>query len=310
MRKLFAALITLLFMFSFALAETPETVDPIDAWFDACYAELVPQGLTASQTRERSMPFEGLPILSLRLTVEGDLRFGRYVQYVRTALLDAETFQELPLEAVFSDMDALQDFLDAYVEENVLEELNTYLDANELLPVPLDAVYFSESGVTFHYPAERFQYFSGHAGAVQLQWYELRDYLAVDAPASPLPLKDGGQIDALLEQFGSLTEPDLVQGGEIYEFESPVLRGVQAVADTEGQVIAVRTARFSVDGVEPGMDRQAVEALLGAPVTASEISASAAPYLRLQAGVQAEYPAFTLYYNEAGVLYLLENSLR
>ena len=310
MRKLLAVLMMLMLSLSFAMAEAPEQTDPIDAWFDAQYAELVPLGIDAVQIREQSMPFEGLPVISLRITVEGNLRFGRYVQYVRTALMDSETFEELPLETVFSDLDALQAFLDAYVEENVLDGLNTYLDANDPLPVPLDNVYFDQYGAAFHYPAERFQYFSGHAGAVQLQWYELQDFLSVDVPESPLPLSPGGQIDELLERYGSLTDPDLVQGGEIYEFEAPLLRGVQAIADESGRVIAVRSARFSMNGTAPGMDRTEVEALLGAPDTAAEISAAAAPYLRLSAGIQAQYPDFTLYYNEAGRLYLLESSLQ
>ena len=309
MRKLLVVLMLLTVVFAVAVAEAPEENEWIDLWFDTQYAQLLPAGAGASQERQESMPFEGLPIVSLRLTVEGDLYFGRYAQYVRTALKDADTGEDVPLEAVFADLDALGDFLDAYVEENVMEELNTYLDANDLLPVPLNNVYFSQSGVTFHYPAERFQYFSGHAGAVQLQWYELRDFMAVDAPESPLPLAPGGQIEDLLQSCGSLTEPDLVQGGEIYEFEDPGLRGVQAIADENGRVISVRNARFSVNGAEPGMDRDAVEALLGAPDQMTPISADAAAYLRLDAGSQARYPDFTLYYNEAGAAYLLENSL-
>ena len=310
MRKLFAAMMILMLMMTAALAEESPGQDFIEAWFHDQYAQLVPfEGLQAAQTREQSAPFGSLNAVCLRLTVEGDLLFGRYIQYVRTALLDAETGEPLPLETVFSDLDALQEFLDGYVEENVREELNTYLDADELLPVPLDTVYFSADGVTLYYPAERFQYFSGHAGAVQLQWYELRGLL-VEEPASPLPLAPGGRIDALLEACGSLTDPDLVQGGEIYEFEAPVLRGVQAIADESGLVTAVRYGRFSLSGAEPGMERSNVEALLGAPDAAAEISAAAASYLRLEPGVQAIYPNYTLYYDDAGVLYLLEQSLR
>ena len=73
---------------------------------------------------------------------------------------------------------------------------------------------------------------------------------------------------------------------------------------------AVRYGRFSLSGAEPGMERSNVEALLGAPDAAAEISAAAASYLRLEPGVQAIYPNYTLYYDDAGVLYLLEQSLR
>ena len=279
-----------------------------EAWFADQEAQLVPPGVEAQVDRQAyalALP-EGRQALSLRLTAEGNLRFGRYDQIVRTALLDAETGEEIGLEAIFPDPDALQEFLDAYVEENVLEGLNTYLDASDLLPVPLDAVSFDDQGVTFHYPTNRFRFFSGHAGAVQLQWYELRDYMALSEMGAPLPLEPGGNIDELLETYGSLTEPDLVTGGELYEFEAPALRGVQAIADDTGRVIAVRYARFEWRGVTPGMSREEVEALLsGADVTV-DLDADTAVYLWVQPGTRADYGDTRLYYDEDGTLCLLE----
>ena len=279
-----------------------------EAWFADQEAQLVPPGVEAQVDRQASalaLP-EGRQALSLRLTAEGNLRFGRYDQIVRTALLDAETGEEIGLEAIFPDPDALQEFLDAYVEENVLEGLNTYLDASDLLPVPLDAVSFDDQGATFHYPTNRFRFFSGHAGAVQLQWYELRDYMALSEMGAPLPLEPGGNIDELLETYGSLTEPDLVTGGELYEFEAPALRGVQAIADDTGRVIAVRYARFEWRGVTPGMSREEVEALLASADVTVNLDADTAVYLWVQPGTRADYGDTRLYYDEDGTLCLLE----
>ena len=279
-----------------------------EAWFADQEAQLVPPGVGAQVDRQASalaLP-EGRQVLSLRLTAEGNLRFGRYDQIVRTALLDAETGEEIGLEAIFPDPDALQEFLDAYVEENVLEGLNTYLDASDLLPVPLDAVSFDDQGVTFHYPTNRFRFFSGHAGAVQLQWYELRDYMALSEMGAPLPLEPGGSINELLETYGSLTEPDLVTGGELYEFEAPALRGVQAIADDTGRVIAVRYARFEWRGVTPGMSREEVEALLSSADVTVDLDADTAVYLWVQPGTRADYGDTRLYYDEDGTLCLLE----
>ena len=279
-----------------------------EAWFADQEAQLVPPGVEAQVDRQASalaLP-EGRQVLSLRLTAEGNLRFGRYDQIVRTALLDAETGEEIGLEAIFPDPDALQEFLDAYVEENVLEGLNTYLDASDLLPVPLDAVSFDDQGATFHYPTNRFRFFSGPAGAVQLQWYELRDYMALSEMGAPLPLEPGGNIDELLETYGSLTEPDLVTGGELYEFEAPALRGVQAIADDTGRVIAVRYARFEWRGVTPGMSREEVEALLSSADVTVDLDADTAVYLWVQPGTRADYGDTRLYYDEDGTLCLLE----
>lgn len=279
-----------------------------EAWFADQEAQLVPPGVEAQVDRQASalaLP-EGRQVLSLRLTAEGNLRFGRYDQIVRTALLDAETGEEIGLEAIFPDPDALQEFLDAYVEENVLDGLNTYLDASDLLPVPLDAVSFDDQGVTFHYPTNRFRFFSGHAGAVQLQWYELRELTALSEMGAPLPLEPGGSIDELLETYGSLTEPDLVTGGELYEFEAPALRGVQAIADDTGRVIAVRYARFEWRGITPGMSREEVEALLSSADVTVDLDADTAVYLWVQPGTRADYGDARLYYDEDGTLCLLE----
>lgn len=305
MRKLCVWMLMALLLIVPALAEE---ADPAEAWFAEQAALLNPLGLEAAEQREMydlALP-DGTQAVSLCLTMEGDLRFGRYAQYVRTALMDRETGEMLSLDAVFNDLDDLQQFLDAYVEDSVLEELNTYLDANDLLPVPLDAVCLDELGVTFHYPAERFQFFSGHAGALQLQWYELRDDLAIDLPEQPFPLAEVDTIDVLLAEYGSLTDPDLVEGGEIYEFESPALRGIQAIADENGTVHAVRAFRFSVKGAEPGMSREEAEALLGAPLKSEALDADAARRLRLQEGEAAYYDGFIFYYDLTGSLYLAE----
>lgn len=309
MKKILLMSLVLCLLAAVCRAEAPEAAA---LWFEARRAELNPLGLEAEEKAEAyalALP-DGREALSLCLTLSGDLHFGRYAQLARTGLIDAETGEELGLDQVFHDLDALQDFLDAYVEENVLDSLNSYLDISELLPVPLDAVCFGEQGVTFHYPAERFQFFSGHAGAVQLQWYELRDFLAIEVEEAPLPLEPGEDIQTLLERYGSLTDPDLVTGGELYEFEAPLLRGVQAVADENGTVISVRYGRFEQAGVRPGMNREEAEALLGLPDTAVALDGTAAQYLRVQAGTVAQYGEWQYYYDEAGALYLLERCLR
>ena len=320
MRKMIALLLSLLLLCGAAWAEAPQAEAPDALWYAEQYAALTPPGVEARRTElTYALPLaEGRTALSLCLTVEGDIRFGRYDQVIRAALLDGETGEPLGLDMVFADLDALQDFLDTYVEERVIDGLNTYLDAADLLPVPLDAVSFDASGVTFHYPSERFMFFSGHAGAVHLAWYELAEQLLIDPPQADAraeaaegrlgPLALGGDVEALLEEYGSLTDPDLVADGWIYEFEAPALRGVQAIADDAGTVTALRSARFEVAGVCPGMTSQQAEEALGEPLSAWTVEADDAEMLRLQPGAAARYEGFTLYYDEEGCLLLMEVS--
>ena len=314
MKKALLFVLCMLFLPLFAHAEEAGFAAQ---WFEAQKAETIPAGIEAAideRVYTLALP-DGRDALSLCLTVEGDLRFGRYAQLVRTGLIDEATGEDVSLDAVFTDLDALQEFMDTYVEENVLDSLNTYLDANDLLPVPLDAVCMDAQGVTFHYPMERFQYFSGHAGAVQLQWYELREMTRVSAAELPLPLLPGGAIEDLLTAHGSLTDPDLVTGGELYEFEDPALRGVEAISDAEGTVAAVRYSRFEWRGARPGMTRQEAEAAAGAPGIAVPLDDGAARGLRLETGMAAQYAwdentLITLYYDDAELLYKAELRLR
>jgi len=324
MRK---GLILLMLLCCIALpAAGEETADFAAQWYEEQAALLIPAGVEAArqeQTYALTLP-DGSQALSLCLTVEGDIRFGRYAQITRTALLAADTGEALGLEAVFSDVEALQAALDAYVEENLLDNLNTYLDVNDLLPVPLDAVCFGPEGVAFHYPAERFMFFSGHSGALHLKWYELEGLLALSIPDTEEmaaaregrmgPVSLGDSMADLLERFGSLTDPDLVTGGELYEFESPLLRGLQAVADETGAVIALRSARFDLDGLQPGASREEAESLLGAPASATALDGGAAQYLRVRPGTVAAYTQehclLKLYYDESGTLYLAETAVR
>ena len=325
MRKLLLIVLILLCLALPALAEEGET------WFDRQFAELVPPGVEARREEKTyALPLaDGCTAESLRLTVEGDIRFGRYAQITRTALVDAATGEALELDAVFTDLDALQAFLDAYVEENVLEALNTYLDANDLLPVPLDCVSFDEYGVTFHYPSERFMYFSGHAGAVQLQWYELGDCLLIPPESATLArLRQGdlcgltlnAPVEELMARYGAMTDPDYVYGGGlIYDFEAPALRGIQAIETGQGRAGILRASRFDLNGIRPGASIAEVMGKLWMPIGIELIDQAAAEDGRLLSGTVISYElaaldgpdetadsSFRLYFDENDTLYLLE----
>ena len=126
MKKALLFVLCMLFLPLFALAEEAGFAAK---WFEAQKAETIPAGIEAAideRVYTLALP-DGRDALSLCLTVEGDLRFGRYAQLVRTGLIDEATGEDVGLDAVFPDLDALQEFMDTYVEENVLDSLNTYL---------------------------------------------------------------------------------------------------------------------------------------------------------------------------------------
>ena len=119
MKKALLFVLCMLFLPLFAHAEEAGFAAK---WFEAQKAETIPAGIEAAideRVYTLALP-DGRDALSLCLTVEGDLRFGRYAQLTRTGLIDEATGEDVSLDAVFTDLDALQEFMDTYVEENVL----------------------------------------------------------------------------------------------------------------------------------------------------------------------------------------------
>lgn len=283
---------------------------------------------------------DGTRVMSLCMTIEGDIHFGRYSQQVYTALLDLNTGEEIPLSRLLDEEKAADRLSEIVLE--VQEALNAYLDAGDLTPVPLESVCFDERGMTVHYPAERFSYFSGHAGAVELRYYELADVWtqemlsALETPLAPgeqaesirsaakegvlwglEELRVGALLSEALEQFGTLTEPDYITNGEIYEFEHASLRGVYVIAargaenDASATIQAVRSRRISLGGLCTGVSmREDCLEMMGTPSFSVTLDADTAEYMRLEAGSMDVYPAekceLKLYYDGEGCLYAAE----
>lgn len=332
MKKLLIVMSVIVILFCQAAAEG---LSVADAWLDNEAAALIPDGVEVQCTRTE-FPFSlsnERQTVSVSLTVEGKLKFGRYDQVTHTALLDAITGEEIGLEEVFSDLEVLQDYLNTYVEQNVMDLLNTYLDAADILPVPTDCVSFDEYGITFHYPSERFRFFSGHAGAIQLLWYELADYLLIDPPAVD-QLTEARQgklfgisiyelLDNVLNQYGSLSDPDIIYLDQlIYDFEDSALRGVQVIGNPQKleEELILRTTRFDLGGVYPGMTQKETERVLGMPAAEGLLDMQTVTLSRLKPGCYMEYHfnlseyttsnnceiSVTLYFDETDSLYQME----
>ena len=275
----------------------------------------------------------GVNYASVRFTQQGKIRFGRYGQTVSTVLIDLTDGSEVPLEALF-DLEALSAFLDLYVEEKVLPYINTYLDASELLPVPLDTVYLGPDGLTIHYPADRFSFFSGNSGAVEIKYYELADVLPIeeshpDAAQQIFALAGKGILPGVQEVWldmtlsgalailGEITDPDYIADGEIYEVERPSLRGVHLIAPRGAQVdestllSGIRSQRVNMCGLKTGVtERDTCIQVLGAPQASVVLDAAAAESYRVAEGKMDTYAAgdyaLNLYYDMNDVLFAVE----
>lgn len=274
---------------------------------------------------------EGAHFRSVRALETSEALFGRQEKNMKAAVIDLSTEETVPLDRLFADVDAAQAFLNAYVEENVLPTLNTYLDRSDVLPVPMDNVYFGPSGVTFYYPSEAFSYFSGNGGAVELKYYELAAFLTQDALAAKADgllfafpdARPGEPLQSALARLGALTEPDFITDGEIYEVEDASFRGAHLIAprgaqdDDNAPVQAVRVTRADLKSLITGLSLRAdCRRLLGQPDETGVIGASEAEGLRLAPGTYDRYGTLpevegytlTLYFDAIDTLYAAELS--
>lgn len=346
MKKMLAIILTCLMTLplGMACAEITQTEDNAFSaqWIAEQSAQLLAlgEGVTLQTQRYAFTLADGARLESLCLTASGSIRFGRYGQQVRTALINLDTGESVSLDALILDETALEERLTACVE-GYQEQLNTYLDANDLLPVPLDSVCFTPRGLLIHYPAERFSFFSGNSGAVLIRYDLLADLLpagvspqdgltagqlaqqvrgaAAQGYLAGMPeLRVGESLHAALTAYGTLTEPDYIEDGEIFEFESPLFYGAYAVAprgaedDEAALITAVRSREICLGGLSTGAAaQQDVIALLGEPQASVEISAETAEYNRLPVGKGLQYAcgAYTLTFyfdTDTQLLYAVE----
>ena len=147
---------------------------------------------------------------------------------------------------------------------------------------------------------------------------QVRDAAAQGYLAGMPELRVGESLHAALIAYGTLTEPDYIEDGEIFEFESPLFYGAYAVAprgaedDEAALITAVRSREICLGGLSTGAAaQQDVIALLGEPQASVEISAETAEYNRLPVGKGLQYAcgAYTLtfYFDmETQLLYAAE----
>lgn len=244
--------------------------------------------------------------------------------------VDLTDGSDITFNQLFTDEAALRRDLEEYLDYGVGPELSAHLRNSELTPVP-EVFGLTETGLTLYYPMERLSTLSDRAGAVTILWYELREHLrledgdilprigardmlvpapdsgekirtAVEAGTLPgVPVTLGGSVQEATDTYRMLTDPDLYQDGRMFALEDAAFRQVWLLTDAltektwdKSVIKGLRVDRFNLWGLYPGLDRQAVEAMLGQPDTVLTLDADMADAYRL-------VPGESLYYNYTGV---------
>lgn len=177
---------------------------------------------------------------------------GKRDGHTWTALsYDLSTGDRLTLDRLFEDTDAAVAQMEAIAEASLSEELNSYMEFSDILPLPQENFTLDQTGITFWYPQEQFSFFSGFSGACQF-WYEELDGLwmesitpertdeqirseiaaAVSNGTIPgVPVQMGERILNVCERYRLLRAPDEFPGGKYFLMEDPRFRDVCVLSD-------------------------------------------------------------------------------
>lgn len=249
-------------------------------------------GVSLSQTA-RSYVNEKLA--SLAVVWQGTQPDGTEGCRPYSVTLDLETGLEIGFDQLFSDAAGAVSAMEAIIENDVLDGMNAYIEAADLLPMPTNCFSFDETGLTVYYDDSRYRMFDGRCGYVTFYWHELAAFIGEDSPvyalsrpqeASAQAIRsaggsfDGNGLLAVHEPLGgamhaySLTdEPDYTSYSILYPLSQPELRGmaveIAKYAETDEAdtpICAVRHSCISWHGLTTGMStREEILSLLGEP---------------------------------------------
>lgn len=259
-------------------------------------------------------------VASLALIWEGEQPDGSRGCRPYSIALNLETGEEIDsLDALFDDPQAAVDAMEGILERDYLEEMNTYIEVAELLPLPRDCFSFDEVGLTVYYGDDRYRTFEGQSGYVTFYWYELERYIGEESPVYALSRQQEADAKAIrgaqtffgehrllglhepLEKaigaYALTDEPDYTANSILYPLESPELRGcfveIPKYAETKPEdtpISAVRHSRVSWHGLTTGVTtREEIEALLGEPEKTLLYDEGDAADMMLEPGVSLLY---------------------
>ncbi len=230
--------------------------------------------------------------LSILFSAEGKMLSGRPSQVYYPITLNMETGEPVAFEELFTDPDGAKAFIEAYLEEEVEPTLSTYLENNQLFPVPYERFFLDGFGrVLLLYENSQLSFLSGFSGAIAFRYSELWDWLDTSPEGIPMqvlwhegtryawndPLQGsfaekndewiyndslyglssdiyiGQPLEEALNAHRPAADSGFYPGGAYYEVENPALRGTLILTDeNETTVSGLLTSRVDHFGIETG----------------------------------------------------------
>lgn len=244
--------------------------------------------------------FQRENILSIVLSVRGMWDDPLIRQRYYTFNFDLQSGQPITLsslmeapETAFSQMEQI------ITRETEKEDFNAYLENTQVLPMPRDQFSLDAHALTVYYSASQYSMISGTSGAFRFLYYEIESLLSLENPVTEIltelilrpedpaaqvfrdieagqlpgiPAQIGQELQAYLDAYQVLREPDITLLERLYQFESPLMQqtwlGSEVYLD-EGAaptVISIRTEQLDLYGLRPGVSTlEDVVLMLGDP---------------------------------------------
>ena len=278
-------------------------------------------------------------VLSCVFTAQGAVVNNRSTHVYTAANIDLRTGDVITFGDLFRDENAARAAIEEYLDWEVAPALSAHLQNSALTPLP-ETFGLDATGLTLYYPIDQLSTLSDRAGKVHIAWCDLRAHLRLERgsvlerigakamllfdaaglsatvsagalPGSPAALGEGMQ--SLTDRYGMLVDPDLYDGGRMFQLEDGAFRGVYLLTDALSEkwdasvVQGIRMDRGNVFGLCIGQTRQSAwRAVLGEPVSTVSLDAERAEGQRLPQG-ESDYYDFgshqlRLHADEDGVL--------
>ena len=238
-----------------------------------------------------------------------------------------ENREPVAFEDLFTDPEGAKAFIENYLEEDVEPTLSTYLENNQLFPVPYDRFFLDGNGnLILYYENSQLSFLSGDSGAVSFRYSELWDWLDTSPDGVPLSVLSipeeylggmtmkeqmdefcmgvyplwgfnmegelGMSVEALTDLYPQAADSEYYPGGACFEVETAALRGTLILTDeNEETITGVLSHRVDYFGIFTGkITLLEAEALIGQePMARLALDESAAEIYRVCPGTAVIY---------------------
>ena len=229
------------------------------------------------------------PYVSILFSARGKMLTGRPSQVYYPMTLNIKTGEPVAFEELFTDPDGAKAFIEAYLEEEAEPILSTYLENNQLFPVPYDRFFLDGCGnLILCYENSQLSFLSGDSGAVAFRYSELWDWLDTSPEGIPMavltspeqyaerpaPIAEqmdefcmgahplygfgmegelGMSVEVLTDLYPQAADSEYYPDGACFEVETAVLRGTLILTDeAEERVTGILSNRADYFGIFTG----------------------------------------------------------